>query len=128
MPNITPASGPARLFGIQTNISGAFTGFIAQSVNKNDTVQVANATNEVGTVIDAAAYQRQKEFTIEALQTADSQTAEAGSVITLDGESALVSQISTAESNTDFAKATLTVVQYDDGCVYHSLSSVQSGS
>lgn len=125
--NITPGSGPARLFGIQTSLSGDyFTGFIAQSVAKEDNVQTAQALNEVGTVIDAAAYQRQKTYTIEALNTVDSAAKEAGNVINIGGEDALINQISTNESNTDFSRSTLQVLQYDDGCVYHSLSSVQN--
>lgn len=124
--NITPASGPARLFGIQTNLSGGFSGFIAQSVSKTDQVQTATAANEVGTVIDAAAYQRSKNYSVEALNTVESSAAEPGSIITINGEDALVSQIATNEQNTDFVRSTLQVMQYDTGCVYHSLSSVQN--
>ncbi len=86
---------------------------VVQSMTCNSSVEVAEARGEDGKVIERRAYSRGDEYSVEALVVAGKTVPPAGSTVTIDTKTYLVTASSVTRSNTDFQKVSLTVSRKD---------------
>lgn len=101
-------SRPKRYFGVTTDLSGTIgTGLIANSITHNDNVDVAEARDERGKLLNLCPYSEGKEMTIDGLFVGSG--VDVGSVFTIGDRDYLVSNSSHTESNTAFQTASVTV-------------------
>lgn len=117
-------SRPARIFGVTTDLSGTIgTGIIANSIATNNTVDVAEARDEHGVLLDLAPYSQNKEISIDGLFVGDG--VGVGTSVTIGGQDYLVSQSNKQESNTEFQTASVTCRGGDTETVIHTLAEIQ---
>ena len=115
---------PTRYFGVTTDLSGNIgNGIIANSIQHSNTVDVAEARDEKGKLLDLAPYSKSSEISIDGLFVGTG--VDVGSVVDIGGIDYLVSQSNKTESNTEFQQASVTARCGDDDTVVHSLSSIQ---
>ena len=115
---------PTRYFGITTDLSGNLgTGLIANSIQYNHTVDVAEARDEKWKLLDLAPYSQNEEITVDGLYVGSG--VEVGSVIAIGGKDYLISTSNKTESNTEFQSASVTARAGDADTVVHALSSIQ---
>ena len=120
-------SRASRYFGITTDLSGSIGGgIIANNFQKNNTVDVAEARDEHGKLLDLAAYSQSTEITIDGLFVGSG--VDVGTKVTIGGIDYLVSQSNKTEANTAFQTASVTARCGDADTVIHELSSIQAGS
>lgn len=122
-------SYPARIFGVTSTLSGLGTGIIVNSMSYNDSVQVAEARNEKGKLLDLAAYSFSNTTSIDGLYTGGEGTA-AGDVVTINGKDYLIESNTHNENNTEFQTSSLSLRggEKDGSTVMHSLSSIYAES
>lgn len=118
------ADRPARVFGVTTELSGLGTGIIANGITYNDTVDVAEARDEKGKLLDLAPYSQGEEITIDGLFVGTGVAV--GSKISLGAKDYLVSNASKTESNTAFQTQQITARGGDEDTVIHELSAIQA--
>lgn len=118
------ADRPARIFGVTTTLSGIADGIIANNFSKNQTVDVAEARDEHGVLLDLAPYSKNTEISIDGLFVGEG--VDVGSAVEIGGLSGLVSNVTKTESNTAFQTASITVRQGDDITVIHTLDEIQN--
>ena len=117
-------SRPSRIFGVTTDLSGSIgTGLIANSLSWSDTVDVAEARDEKGKLLDLAPYSKNGSVSIEGLYVGEG--VQVGTVISVGGKDMLVSQNDHSERNTEFQQSTIQCRYGDDDTVIHALSSIQ---
>ena len=116
-------SRPARIFGVTSTLSGLNDGIIANSMSFNNNVDVAEARDEKGKLLDLAPYSKTEEVSIDGLFTAAG--AEVGTVVQLNGKDYLISNVTKTENNTEFQTASVTCRGGDDDTVVWPLSSIQ---
>ena len=118
-------SRPSRIFGVTTDLSGNIgTGIIANSLQWSNTVDVAQARDEKGKLLDLAPYSKNGEVTIDGLYVGSGVAV--GSKVTIGSTDYLVSQSNHNENNTEFQTASVTCRYGDDDTVIHQLSSIQA--
>lgn len=117
-------SRATRYFGVTTNLSGTLgNGIIANSINHNNSVQVAEARDEKGKLLDLAPYSASHDISIDGLYVGEG--VDVGTVITIGEKDYLVSTSNKTESNTEFQRSSVTAVCGDEDTVIHSLSEIQ---
>lgn len=117
-------SRPTRYFGITTDLSGSLgAGLIANSIQFSNTVDVAEARDEKGKLLDLAPYSKSSEISVDGLFVGTG--VEVGSKITIGGKDYLISTSNKSESNTEFNTASVTARCGDTDTVIHALSSIQ---
>lgn len=118
-----------RKFGIITDVSGITAGIMINSLDFSETVQTAEARDELGRITDIASYSNSKTVSIQGLMdTAKGSVATAGSIITLDGKQWLIDNVSKRESNTGFVELTISARTADNAQIYVPSSSDSSQS
>ena len=101
-------------FGIVTSISGLSAGVTVNSLDFSETVETAEARNEKGQITDMVGFSNRKTVSISGvMQQTASELAKAGSTITLDGDTWLITDVSKTESNTDFVNVTVSATTAD---------------
>lgn len=120
-------SRPQRFFGVTTDLSGTIgDGIIANSVTHNNSVEVAEARDELGKLINLAPYDENKEISIDGLFVGDGVSV--GSVVTINGLDYLVSTSNKTEANTAFQTASVTARAGNEDTVVSPLSAVYNGT
>ncbi len=118
-----------RKFGIVTDVSGITAGIMINSLDFNETVETAQARDELGRIVDIAAYSNAKTVSIQGLMdTAKGSVATAGSIITLDGKQWLIDSVAKRESNTGFVELTISARTADNAQIYVPSGSSSSSS
>lgn len=121
-----------RKFGIITDVSGVTGGIMINSLDFSESVETAQARDELGRIVDIAAYSNSKTVSIQGfMDTAKGAVATAGSIITLEGKNWLIDNVSKRESNTGFVELTISARTADEAQIYvpsSSSSSSQSSS
>lgn len=118
-----------RKFGIVTDVSGITAGIMINSLDFNQTVETAQARDELGRIVDIAAYSNAKTVSIQGLMdTAKGAVATAGSIITLDGKQWLIDSVAKRESNTGFVELTISARTADNAQIYVPSESSSSSS
>ena len=92
-------------FGIVTTATGVGE-VILQSVSSNDSVQTAQALDENGNIVAINGYSRANSGSMQALLNGEISVA-AGDIITVGGESKIVTGVDKSETNTGYAEATI---------------------
>lgn len=102
-------------FGIITSIDQLQAGITVNSLDTQQTVQTAEARNETGAITDITAFSNRKTVSIQGVMTGNTaDLATAGSIITLGGVDWLITDVSRAESNTDYVQVTISATTADD--------------
>lgn len=118
-----------RKFGIITDVSGITAGIMINSLDFNETVDTSQARDELGRIVDIAAYSNSKTVSIQGLMdTAKGAVATAGSIITLDGKQWLIDSVAKRESNTGFVELTISARTADNAQIYVPSGSSSSSS
>lgn len=121
-----------RKFGIITDVSGVTGGIMINSLDFSESVETAQARDELGRIVDIAAYSNSKTVSIQGfMDTSKGAVATAGSIITLEGKNWLIDNVSKRESNTGFVELTISARTADEAQIYvpsSSSSSSQSSS
>lgn len=108
-----------RSFGIISDVSGITQGIMINSLDFNETVETAQARNELGQIVDIAAYSNAKTVSIQGLMdSAKGSVATAGSILTLDGKQWLIDSVAKRESNTGFVQLTISARTADNAQIY----------
>ena len=97
-----------RVFGVTSTLSGLGTGIIVNSMSETDAVEVAEARNEKGKILDKAAYSYSNTMSIDGLYTTGTGT-DAGDVVTVNGRQYLIDNKTHNESNQEFQTASLSL-------------------
>ena len=92
-------------FGIVTSATGMGS-VILQSVTGNDSVQTAQALDEHGNIVAINGYSRATSGSMQALLDGEI-SVNAGDIITVGGESKIVTGVDKNETNTGYAGATI---------------------
>ena len=115
---------PTRYFGITTDLSGNLgTGLLANSIQYSHTVDVAEARDEKGKLLDLAPYSQNEEITVDGLYVGSG--VGVGSVIKIGEKDYLIATVNKTESNTEFQQASVTARAGDSDTVVHALSAIQ---
>lgn len=102
-------------FGIITSIDQLQAGITVNSLDTQQTVQTAEARTETGAISDITAFSSRKTVSIQGVMTGNTaDLATAGSIITLGGVDWLITDVSRAESNTDYVQVTISATTADD--------------
>ena len=102
-------------FGIVTSIDGLTAGITVNSLDFSETVETAEARNEKGQIIDMVGFSKRKTVNISGvMQQTASTLASAGSTVTLDGKTWLITDVSKTESSTDFVNCSISCTTADD--------------
>lgn len=102
-------------FGIITSIDQLQAGITVNSLDTDETVQTAEARNETGAITDITAFSNRKNVSIQGVMTGNTaDLATAGSIITLGGVDWLITNVTRAESNTDYVQVTISATTADD--------------
>ena len=118
-----------RQFGIITSLTGLTAGICVNSLDTNETVETAEARNEIGAITDLAGYSQRREITVTGvLDTAKGELITAGSILTLGGKSYLVNSVQRRESNQAFVEVTLGCTGADQAEIYIVSSSSSSSA
>lgn len=108
-----------RSFGIVTSLSGLSAGICVNSLDTNETVETAEARNEMGAITDLAGYSQRREITVTGVLDSDKGSlVTAGSKLTLGGKDYLVNSVQRRESNQSFVEVTLGCTGADDALIY----------
>lgn len=95
-----------RKFGIVTQLgSDLVSGIVVNSLTKNKSVEVAEARDEKGKLIDIAAYSQNETVSVQGLTVGDGVTP--GTVAKIGDKNFLIASASETESNTAFAEQSL---------------------
>ncbi len=86
---------------------------VVQSIRDNDTVEVAEARDEDGQVMERRAYSNSREVSIEALIRIDKPLPKAGSTLTIEEKTFLVTAVNRVKNNTGYRKVSLTASRKD---------------
>lgn len=89
------------------------TWMVVNQVSEDDSVEIAEARDENGKVIEMKAYSSSKEMKYEGLLKAAGTPPEKGTVCEVDGWSGLVTSVSKTKSNTEFVKLSITLKKSD---------------
>lgn len=120
-------SRPTRYFGVTTDLSGSIgTGIIANSISRNNNVEVAEARDEKGGLLDLAPYSQGEELSIDGLFVGAG--VDVGTVATIGGKDFLISNVTKNESNTAFQTASVTARGGDTFTDIHPLSAIQQNN
>ena len=92
-------------FGVVTTATGVGS-IIIQSITSNDSVQTAQALDELGNIVAINGYSRANSGSIQALLDGSISVA-AGDTITIGGEEKIVTGVDLNETNTGYAEATI---------------------
>lgn len=92
-------------FGITSDLSGLSQGIIVNSIAKNNTTESAQARDQLGNVIDIAAFSDDKNVTIDGLYV--SQSLKPGTIINVNNQTYMVVSTGREESNTAFQTASI---------------------
>lgn len=115
---------PSRIFGVTTDLSGTIgQGIIANSISTNNTVEIAEARDEKGMLLDLAAYSQNKEVSIEGLFVGSGPSV--GETATIGSQDYLISNVTKNESNRAFQECSVTARGGDTDTVLHPLSEIQ---
>lgn len=107
----------ARQFGVITvGGTAAITGIVANSFEISDSIEKAQARNEVGKVTDTKAYSKGTSISVRGkLDTPRAElSVEAGQIIEIAGSTFMIDSVTVTENNTDFADVALTASNNDD--------------
>lgn len=105
-------------FGIITSTTGMSAGITVNSLSFQDTVQQADARNEQGAITDITAYSRGQTVSVDGVLTAEtSALATAGSILTLDSKSWLITDVSRNETNTDYVQVSIAARTADSATI-----------
>lgn len=110
----------ARQFGVITvGGTAAITGIVANSFEISDSIEKAQARNEVGKVTDTKAYSKGISISVRGkLDTPRAELAvEAGQVIEIAGGTFMIDSVTVTENNTNFADVALTASNNDDSAL-----------
>lgn len=112
----------ARQFGVITvGGTAAITGIVANSFEISDSIEKAQARNEVGKVTDTKAYSKGTSISVRGkLDTtlADIQNdLKAGDIIEIAGGTFMIDSVTVTENNTDFADVALTASNNDESAL-----------
>ena len=115
-------SDNVRQFGITSALGDLGDGLIANSISFNKNVEIAEARNEKGEVIDLAAYSKSEEISINGLYVGSG--VEPGTQITIGGKNYLVASSTKNESNSTFQEGSITA-RTADSATLHPLGQTQ---
>lgn len=107
----------ARQFGVITvGGTAAITGIVANSFEISDSIEKAQARNEVGKVTDTKAYSKGTSISVRGkLDTPRAELAvKAGQIIEIAGGTFMIDSVTVTENNTDFADVALTASNNDE--------------
>ena len=118
-----------RSFGIITSLTGLTAGICVNSLDTNESVETAEARNELGSITDLAGYSQRREITVTGvLDSAKGTLVTAGAKLTLGGKDYLVNSVQRRESNQAFCEITVGCVGADEAEIYVVSSSSSSSS
>ena len=109
-----------KQFGIITTIDGLTGSVTINGINRNETVDVAEARNEKGKVTDRKAYSKKQTIRIDGLlDTAEmpSESITAGAVLMVGGKNYLIDSCDVNEANQDYAKISLSCSTADTATI-----------
>lgn len=107
-----------RKFGIISDISGLTAGVVVNSMDFSETVEVAEARDENGAIIDLVGFSNNKTVSISGVMQGEVATlAKAGNSITLDGKTWLITDVSRNETNTGFVQVTISARTADNAVI-----------
>lgn len=92
-------------FGIVTTATGVGT-VVIQSISSNESVQTAQALDEFGNIIAVNGYSAAVSGSMQVLLDGSLEVA-AGDIITIGGNSVIITGIDKSETNTGYAEATI---------------------
>lgn len=107
-----------RKFGIISDISGLTAGVVVNSMDFSESVEVAEARNETGEIIDLVGFSNNKTVSISGIMEGEvSSLAKAGNVIQIDSKDWLITDVSRNETNTGFVQVTISARTADKAIV-----------
>lgn len=107
-----------RKFGIISDISGLTAGVVVNSMDFSETVEVAEARDENGAIIDLVGFSNNKTVSISGIMQGEvSALAKAGNSITLDGKTWLITDVSRNETNTGFCTVSISARTADNAII-----------
>ena len=92
-------------FGVTSDLSGLSQGIIVNGIQKNNITESAQARDQLGNVIDIAAFSDDKNVTIDGLYV--SQSLKPGTIININNQNYMVTSTGREESNTAFQTASI---------------------
>lgn len=107
-----------RKFGIISDISGLTAGVVVNSLDYSETVEVAEARDENGAIIDLVGFSNNKTVSISGVMQGEvANLAKAGNSITLDGKTWLITDVSRNETNTGFVQVSISARTADNAII-----------
>jgi len=107
----------ARQFGIITTTSGAVTGIVVTSFQKQKTAEIAEARDSEGKVTDLKAYSVGTSITITGLLDATTVSVGAGDSLTLGAVNYIIESSNQNETNTTYCEVTITARTADAAAI-----------
>lgn len=107
-----------RQFGIITSLDGLSGGIMVNSLDFNETSEIAQARNESGAIVDLVGFSKRTTVSVTGvMDTAKGTLATAGSVITLGGKEYIIDTVSKRETNTGFVQLTISAQTADSAII-----------
>lgn len=107
-----------RKFGIISDISGLTAGVVVNGLDYSETVEVAEARDENGAIIDLVGFSNNKTVSISGVMQGEvADLAKAGNSITLDSKTWLITDVSRNETNTGFVQVTISARTADNAII-----------
>ena len=103
-------------FGIITALDN-MTSIVIQSLNKKTSVEIAEARDENGNVIELKAYSKEYSVDIRALVNADEFKTEAGQELTVGNQKFIIESTDQAENNSGWVEVSLTAKTADNAAI-----------
>ena len=116
----------ARVYGIASFANGH--GMIVNSFQPEESVEVAEARDESGKVIDSWAYSRVKNFTASGVYDDGSEVPRAGTIMVLNGENYLVTNVGKPENNVGATELSIQCSHADNATIHPYGESSSSSS
>lgn len=112
------ADTTTRQFGIITSLEGLQGGIMVNSLDFNETSEIAQARNETGAITDLVGFSKRTTVSVTGvMDTAKGQLASAGSKITLGGQDYIIDSVSKRETNTGFVELTISAQTADSAII-----------
>ncbi len=87
---------------------------VVQSITDNESVEVAEARDEDGKVMERRAFSLTNEVSIEALVKKDKPVPKAGQTVTVEGKPYLITAVNKIKNNMDYRKVSYTASRKDN--------------
>lgn len=107
-----------RQFGIITSLEGLQGGIMVNSLDFNETSEIAQARNETGAITDMVGFSKRTTVSVSGvMDTAKGTLATAGSKITLGGQDYIIDTVSKRQTNTGFVELTISAQTADSAII-----------